>query len=182
VNVLHRWYCASARWRRTVDRALLPWVLGRTALDGETLEIGPGPGATTEGLLARGARVTALEIDEALAESLRRRLAGRATVRQGTATDASFDVVASFTMLHHLPSAAAQQQALAECRRVLRPGGVLVGCDSRPGLGFRLAHLGDTMVVVDPRTLAGRLEGLGFVDARVETATRAFRFTAVVPS
>jgi SAM-dependent methyltransferase len=186
MNLFHRWYCASARWRRRLDRVVVPWVVGATPLAGETLEIGPGPGLTTDALLARGAHLTALEVDPALAASLERRLAGRALIRRGSAAampfpDASFDLVASFTMLHHLPSAGAQEQTLAECRRVLRPGGRLIGCDSRSSLAFRLAHLGDTLVPVEPGRLAGRLERLGFTEVRVDANRGAFRFRAVVP-
>jgi SAM-dependent methyltransferase len=187
VNAFHRWYCGTSRWRRRLEDAVLPWVLGGTQLAGRVLEIGPGPGLTTRALLARGASLTALEIDPALAASLQARLEGRALVLRGSAeampfAEASFDVVASFTMLHHLPSPAGQDRALAECRRVLKPGGVLIGCDSRQSLSFRLAHLGDTMVLVDPATFAGRLERLGFAAARVDAAPRAFRFRAAAPA
>lgn len=187
MNTFHRWYCGTSRWRRRLEDVLLPWVLDGTQLEGQTLEIGPGPGLTTEALLGRGASLTALEIDSALAASLEGRLGDRALVLHGSAeampfADASFDVVTSFTMLHHLRSAEAQDRALAECRRVLRPGGVLVGCDSRPSPAFRLAHLGDTMVLVDPRTFAGRLARLGFAAAGVDVARSAFRFRAVAPA
>lgn len=181
---MHRWYCRTSRWRHHVEDALLPWVLNGTPLEGRVLEIGPGPGLTTDTMVGKGACVTALEIDPALAASLGVRLKDRARVLQGSAEsmpfpDASFDIVASFTMLHHVPSAGAQDRVLAECSRVLRPGGVLVGCDSRPSLTFRLAHLGDTMVMVDPRTFAGRLERLGFTAARVDAEPGTFRFRAV---
>lgn len=129
---------------------------------------------------------TALELDAGLAEPLDRRLGDRAGVRRGDATrmpfdDGSFDVVVSLTMLHHLPDAAAQDRVLGECRRVLRPGGVLVGSDSRPSVLFRLAHVGDTMVIVDPSRFGSRLTAAGFVGAAVDPARRAFRFQASDP-
>ncbi|HSB53069.1 MAG TPA: rRNA adenine dimethyltransferase family protein, partial [Gemmatimonadales bacterium] len=40
------------------------------------LEIGPGPGALTDALLRRGARVTGIEIDRDLVAQLRQRCAG----------------------------------------------------------------------------------------------------------
>ncbi|MDZ4198836.1 MAG: 16S rRNA (adenine(1518)-N(6)/adenine(1519)-N(6))-dimethyltransferase RsmA, partial [Kiritimatiellia bacterium] len=46
----------------------------------QVLEIGPGAGALTEGLLERGARVLAVEKDERLVELLRTRWAGREDV------------------------------------------------------------------------------------------------------
>lgn len=48
------------------------------------LEVGPGTGSLTEELLARGARVLAVELDPRLADLLRRRLGGGpSTVAQG---------------------------------------------------------------------------------------------------
>lgn len=38
--------------------------------------------------------------------------------------NASFDILAMISVLHHIPSAAFRQQAMKECYRVLRPGGV----------------------------------------------------------
>jgi len=44
------------------------------------LEVGPGTGSLTEGLLAMGCRVVAVEIDRRLCEALTRRLAGQANL------------------------------------------------------------------------------------------------------
>jgi SAM-dependent methyltransferase len=73
----------------------------------------------------------------------------------------SFSAVVCFTMLHHLPGTAAQDRLFAEAARVLRPGGVFAGTDSRPSLRWRLAHLGDICTPVDPGTLPGRLGAAG---------------------
>ena len=67
-------------------------------------------------------------------------------------------------MLHHVPSRALQDALFAEACRVLRPGGVFRGVDSQPSLRFRMLHIGDTMVVVDPGTLPARLTAAGFDD------------------
>ena len=106
-----------------------------------------------------------MEIDKALAESLSRRLNGQnVTVLNGDATamsfpDASFDGAVSFTMLHHVPSARLQDRLLAEVARVLRPGATFAGTDSLYSRILGLLHLFDTMVVVDPKTFPGRLQG-----------------------
>lgn len=55
MNKFHRRYCRSALWARRLERSLLPWVLGETDLGDDVLEIGPGPGVTTD-LLRRGCR------------------------------------------------------------------------------------------------------------------------------
>jgi 16S rRNA A1518/A1519 N6-dimethyltransferase RsmA/KsgA/DIM1 with predicted DNA glycosylase/AP lyase activity len=76
MNLLHRWYCGSSRWAALVEEALLPWALELegVALGAELLELGPGPGVTTEVLRRRVARLTAVELDAALAARLARRL------------------------------------------------------------------------------------------------------------
>jgi SAM-dependent methyltransferase len=109
------------------------------ALGAELLELGPGPGVTTEVLRRRVARLTAVELDAALAARLARRLPrpGVRVVRGDGAAlpfrDRSFEAAAVFTMLHHVPSVALQDRLLAEVCRCLRPGGLLVGSDSTFG-------------------------------------------------
>ncbi|MFL6073811.1 MAG: hypothetical protein ACJ73S_10490 [Mycobacteriales bacterium] len=65
---------------------------------------------------------------------------------------------------------------------MLRPGGVFAGYDSQLSLRFRLLHLRDTMVVVDPATLPARLAraGLTRVQVRHEPG-KLVRFTAYKP-
>lgn len=184
MNLIHRLYCQSRLWRGHV-RALLPWALEGIALDrAAVLELGPGPGLTTDWLLPRVGSLTCVEYDEADAAALARRLPG-VDVRHGDATalpfaSGSFDAVVCFTMLHHLPSVAAQDRLYAEAARVLRPGGVLAGSDSRSGPMFALAHVGDTCTLVDAEALPARLEVAGL--AHVETVIRRdeFRFRARV--
>jgi SAM-dependent methyltransferase len=92
-----------------------------------------------------------------------------------------FSAVVSFTMLHHVPSPESQDRLLAEVCRVLRPGGVFAGSDSTASFLFRLAHLGDTMVLIDPDRFASRLQAAGFADAGVRRGNRAFSFRAIRP-
>jgi SAM-dependent methyltransferase len=187
MNLLHRWYCGSSRWAALVEGARLPWALEGVALGAELLELGPGPGVTTEVLRRRVARLTAVELDAALAARLARRLPrpGVRVVRGDGAAlpfrDRSFEAAAVFTMLHHVPSVALQDRLLAEVCRCLRPGGLLVGSDTLPSLRFRLYHLADTMVVVDPDRLPGRLEAAGFEEPLVDTRAGRIRFRARRP-
>jgi ubiquinone/menaquinone biosynthesis C-methylase UbiE len=76
--------------------------------------------------------------------------------------DESFDGAVCFTMLHHVPSVAKQDRLLREVARVLRPGGLFAGTDSLHSRSFRLLHVFDTMVVVDPVSFPGRLKAAGF--------------------
>ena len=186
MNRLHRWYCRSDAWAAAV-RDQLPWVLRGVELGDEVLEVGPGPGLTTDLLRTRVPRVTAIEIDPRLAEALRQRTLGQGVdVVTGDATAmpfqaARFSAVVSFTMLHHVTSPELQDRLLAEVCRVLRPGGVFAGSDSTASFLFHLAHLGDTMVLVDPDGFVSRLQAAGFTDARVRRGNRAFSFRAIRP-
>jgi SAM-dependent methyltransferase len=188
MNRFHRWYCHSSHWGRTVQGRVLPWVLGSVDLGDDVLEVGPGPGLTTEALVARVPRLTCLEIDPTLAAALASRELGPSVeVVEGDGTampfeDDRFSGAVCFTMLHHVPSPALQDKLLAEVCRVLRPGGVFAGSDSTTSAVFRFAHVADTMVLVDPATFAGRLEAAGFVDVRAQAGTGAFRFRAVKPA
>jgi SAM-dependent methyltransferase len=182
MNTFHRWYCRSDTWRHTVRERLLPWVLADVDLGGDVLEVGPGPGLTSDVLAERVPRLTCVEKDPALAAALaRRRGSERVEVIEADATDLPFPAgrfsgAVSCTMLHHVPTPALQDRLLAEVARVLAPGAWLVGSDSTVSLLFRLAHWGDTMMLVDPDSFGARLERAGFERVRVERAANAFRF------
>ena len=111
MNLIHRVYCRSRIWRAQV-RALLPWALDGISLErASVLELGPGPGLTTDWLVPRVGSLPCVEYDAADATALARRHPG-VDVRHGDATalpfaSGSFDAVVCFTMLHHLPTAAA---------------------------------------------------------------------------
>jgi SAM-dependent methyltransferase len=185
MNLAHRWLCRSAYWRNTVETYILPWVLEDLDIGANVLEVGPGPGVTTDLLRRRVERLTCVEIDHPCADSLSRRMASHnVTVVCQDATamsfpDATFDGALSFTMLHHVSSEALQNCLLAEVARVLRPGGVFAGTDSLYSRSFRLLHLFDTMVVVDPFTFPERLRAAGFDEIQVDVMKPyAFRFRA----
>ena len=184
MNRLHHWYCNREAWKSHVREDLVPPAIGDLDLGGAVLEVGPGFGPATEVLSDRAGRLTALEIDRRLAASLRERLGDRAEIVEGDGTampfaDASFDVVACFTMLHHVPSATAQDRLFAEVARVLRPGGAFVGTDSiGRGIGFWLLHIGDTKVLIPPGGLPGRLSHAGFRDVQLSTDDDTLRFSA----
>jgi SAM-dependent methyltransferase len=187
MNLLHRWVCSSSPWKKIMGGRILPWALEGLELGPNVLEVGPGYGAVTELLCSRVDYLTCVEIDCGLAEKLRLRTrCENLTVLCESATDMSFrdsafDGVVCFTMLHHVPSAALQDQLLAEVARVLRPGGVFAGTDSRYSSFFGLLHLFDTMVVVDPCSFSDRLRAAGFEDIQVDIAQGMFRFRGRKP-
>jgi SAM-dependent methyltransferase len=151
------------------------------------LELGPGPGLTTDLLRQRVNSLTAIEVDPTLAESLKARLRGsNVRVVVGDATempfpDGQFSSVVSFTMLHHVSSTALQDRLFAQVWRVLEPGGIFVGSDSRQSWRMRMIHIGDTLVPIDPDTVSARLELAGLDVMEIEKNSRAFRFHARRP-
>src|SRR3954469_639655 len=105
MNWVHRRYCRSAAWGGILNRQLIPWALDDVPMGEDVLEVGSGPGLSTDVLRRRYTRVTTIENDPALAGALAARLSGtNVNVREGDATrmafpDASYSGVACFTML-----------------------------------------------------------------------------------
>jgi SAM-dependent methyltransferase len=183
LNRYHQRLCRSADWAAYVADTVVPRVLDGVPLGDRVLELGPGYGASTRPLAERTKSLTALESDPKLASRLRAQLGQSVTVVDGDATDmafgpATFTAAVCFTMLHHLPSSAAQDRLFAEVARVLVPGGVFAGTDSQPSWRFRLIHLADTCNPVDPGTLAGRLTAAGFGQVKIDTSDGAVSFVA----
>ena len=76
MNEAHLQILASPQWARTLREDLLPWLIQAGELGDDVLELGPGPGLTTDLLMQRTAWVTAVEVDEHLAAGLAGRMAG----------------------------------------------------------------------------------------------------------
>lgn len=187
MNRIHHWICSSNRWKRTLVTDVFPRVLEGVDVGNNVLEIGPGPGLTTELLRLRCERLTCLELDPIFATQLRQRLQNtNVTVVDGDATDIpfgdrEFTAAVSLTMLHHVPTVMLQDRVFSEIHRVLQPGAFFVGMDVVDTLSLRLMHWGDTLVPIDPAHLEPRLRRSGFEDVIVEAERRAFRFSARRP-
>jgi SAM-dependent methyltransferase len=108
-------------------------------------------------------------------------------VEEGDATDMPYDdgrfsTVLCFTMLHHIPTVAQQDQAFSEIARVLRKGGTFAGTDSiGRGWLFKTIHIGDTLNLIDPDGLPARLEAAGLEVREVKRGGRSFRWRATKP-
>ncbi len=184
MNEKHLALCASAEWADAVQRWIIPWALEAVDLGDDVLEVGPGPGLTTDVLRTRFATLTAVEIDSDLAAQLATRLAGtnvtvvHADARATGLPGDRFSGATCLTMLHHVPTAERQNALLAEVHRVLRPGGTLAGTDSLDSPDFRDLHVDDVCLPVDPRSFAARLEQAGYVDVHVDTNEYGVRFRA----
>lgn len=187
MNEIHLQLCASPEWADYVREQLVPWVTSEWDLGDEVLELGPGPGLSTDVLRAQVGRLTALELDEDLARQLEDRLRGtNVTVIRGDATstglaDEQFSAVTCFTMLHHLPEPHLQDALFREAVRVLRPGGVFVGTDAIDGDDVRALHVDDIFVPVDPATLPDRLRRAGFANVSVDLVEERVRFAGTRP-
>lgn len=187
MNSQHLERLSSPEWADMLQRDLLPWVTSAADLGDDVLEVGPGPGLTTDLLRVRTKHLTAVEVDQDLAEKLHGRLAGsNVEVIHGNAArthfaSGRFSAVACFSVLHHIPSADEQDQVFAEILRVLRPGAAFVGADGLDDERIRAAHIDDVFVPVDPDQLPDRLGRIGFADVNVERDDYQFRFCARKP-
>src|SRR5262249_23686573 len=76
MNEMHLPFLPSPERKAMLENDLLPWVCKVADLGDDVLEVGPGPGLTTDLLRERAAKVTAVELDDALAAGLATRLAG----------------------------------------------------------------------------------------------------------
>lgn len=96
------------------------------------LEIGCGIGRMTDRLAEKFGTVIGLDVSAEMLTGARRALANRGNVRlvHGNGRDlagiddGSVDVVFSYIVLQHVPTADGQRAYLREIRRVLKPGGV----------------------------------------------------------
>ncbi len=197
-----RAYLAAHHAGPAVDRGtrllgLLPWLhpgwraeLRHRAMHlqakagGRLLEIGCGSGELLAGVRGLGWRVTGVDFDPVAAEVARRRgldvrcgdLAGQAFA------GGSFDAVTMFHLIEHVPDPRA---LLAECHRVLAPGGRLVV--ATPNLRSRgHRRFGAAWLELDPprhlhlfapMALQREVERHGF---RVESLRTSLRSAAIV--
>jgi SAM-dependent methyltransferase len=167
---------------------LLPWVEAAGDLGDDVLEVGPGPGLTTDLLRQRVGQLTAVEVDPTLGEPLRARLAGtnvEVIITDATQTGlpaARFSAAACFSVLHHMASPEHQDRLFAELHRVLRPGAIFVGQESLDLEMIRAGHADDTFTPVDPDTLGERLSGVGFGPTVIDMAGFHYRFVTRKPA
>jgi SAM-dependent methyltransferase len=191
MNQAHLELLRSDDWRDVLRDLAFPFAFeGRavTDLGDDVLEVGSGPGLTTDLLSAELLALTALELDPELAAELAARIdPTRVTVVEGDATampfdDDRFSGAASFTMLHHVPTVADQDRIFGEVCRVVRPGALFVANDSVASDDLAAFHQGDVYNPIDPASLADRLERAGFVDVEVRTNTFAWAARAHAPS
>lgn len=139
-------FTAYDAWRYRQE-SHIPSCLDRVEWDDrKVLEIGLGQGAESEQIIRRGGRWSGLDLTQESVDRVRARLEIRALpyegLQRGSALDipwqdATFDIVFSHGVLHHIPDI---RSAQAEIRRVLKPGGTLVAMlYSRASLNYQIS-------------------------------------------
>lgn len=187
MNRFENWFCGSSIWRSVTRKQVLPWLLAGTDLGEHVLEIGSGPGAATEELRKRSARVTSLEYSHVFAVRIARRSqSANGAVLQGDASalpfpEKTFSAAIAVLVLHHLKTQEAQQCAFAEVFRVLRPGGVFFAVEIQDGWLNRVAHIRSTFVPVAPASVSERLSAVGFSNISIAHKGGAYRLRAFRP-
>jgi SAM-dependent methyltransferase len=186
MNEVHLKLCSSDEWAEGLKRYVIPGATNGIDLGEHLLEVGPGPGRTTDILKDMAPKLTAVEIDPMLAEQLSKRTAGtNVTVVEADGTDMPFpddhfSAAVSFTMMHHVPEVELQNKLFAEVARVVRTGGMFVGVDSFDSEDFRKLHVDDICVPLPPDTLEARLRAAGFSEVSVEPNDYVLQWRAKV--
>jgi len=142
------------RWSRLVARDFIGWLA--LPSDARWLDVGCGTGVLTQTILAYAAPASVTGIDPSdqfISYARRHTSEPRATLRTGNAealpfTDELFDAVVAGLVLNFIPS---PERALAEMRRVLRPGGtVAVYVWDHAGEMQLIRHFWDAAIALDP--------------------------------
>jgi ArsR family transcriptional regulator len=144
---------------------------------GDVLDVGSGDGAAAAAIAPYCRSLTCVDTNARLIEAARTRLAHHGNVRAEVAdahelpfSDASFDAVLVF---HTLTYAERPARVLAECARVLRPGGRLVVlCLDEHRQSEVTARYGERHAGFSPKALRGMLSRAGLDTVSAKVATR----------
>jgi len=161
------------RWRPGYPAAAVDWLVPPGAA--RVADVGAGTGKLTGALLARGLQVAAVEPDPGMLAVLTRLHPGADPYLAGAQAlplpDTSLDAVLVAQAWHWFP----HQQAVAEVRRVLRPGGWLAlvwnGPHPREPWELELASLDPDNAGRDVAADRRTLDVAGLPAGELETAT-----------
>lgn len=176
----------NAYYARPAMLALAGEVAGRRILDA-----GCGAGALSAALVQRGAAVTGVDASAGMLTLARRRLGADAELRLADLSgplpfdDGAFDDVVASLVLHYLED---WGPALAEIRRVLRPGGRLIASVDHPFVAYTFGDRRPDYFATTSYTFHWTFDGQSFpmrfwrkpLHAMTDAFTAAgFRITAI---
>lgn len=174
VDELDRDYSPGRTWRSLT--------VGISALLrlGDVLDVGSGDGAAAAVIAPHCRSLTCIDTNARLIEAASERLCRQGNVRAQVAdahalpfAEASFD---SVLMFHTLTYAEEPARVLAECARVLRPGGRLVLlCLDEHRQAEVTARYGERHPGFSPRAVRALLTGAGLSVASSEVASRELK-------
>ncbi|PTD97284.1 bifunctional 2-polyprenyl-6-hydroxyphenol methylase/3-demethylubiquinol 3-O-methyltransferase UbiG [Pseudothauera lacus] len=133
-DLAHRWWDPASEFRplHEINPLRLDWIETQTPLAGkQVLDVGCGGGLLSEGMAARGATVTGIDLSEKALGVARLHLfeSGlKIDYQHSSAEDfaerhaGAFDVVTCLEMLEHVPDPAS---TVAACARLVKPGGMV---------------------------------------------------------
>lgn len=133
-DLAHRWWDPNSEFKplHAINPLRLDWIEQSVGLAGKrVLDVGCGGGLLSEGMAARGAQVTGIDLSEKPLGVARLHL-----LESGNQVDyrmisaehlaeeapASFDVVTCLEMLEHVPNPAS---VVSACARLVKPGGAV---------------------------------------------------------
>ncbi|WP_334157412.1 bifunctional 2-polyprenyl-6-hydroxyphenol methylase/3-demethylubiquinol 3-O-methyltransferase UbiG [Oryzomicrobium sp.] len=156
-DLAHRWWDPNSEFKplHDINPLRLDWIERTAGLAGKkVLDVGCGGGLLSEGMAARGATVTGIDLSEKALGVARLHLleTGRQAEYRLIAAEAladeqpgAFDIVTCLEMLEHVPDPA---QTIAACARLVKPGGqVFFSTLNRNPKSYLLAVLGAEYVL-----------------------------------